>query len=149
MTHFFFAFKDSAINQCWSKRDIGLNTLPFLYYASNSVRNHTYLHICALISPAESPWARLYQYGDNLSFLSHTRLSCLAFNQLFDVLFLDEQMQRAGTPQLMHPPAQLGLYLLFIGSTMGNKHLCLIFGITPAVCSRVINKMLLLVVRKL
>jgi hypothetical protein len=32
---------------------------------------------------------------------------------------------------------------------MGNKHLCLIFGITPSICSRVIKKMLLLVVRKL
>jgi hypothetical protein len=54
-------------------------------------------------------------------------------------------MQRTGRPQLMHPPAQLGLYLFFIGRTMGNKHLCLFFGIT----SEIINEMLLLVVCKL
>jgi hypothetical protein len=34
----------------------------------------------------------------------------------------------------------------FIGSTMGNKHLCLNFGITLTVCSRVINKMMFLLV---
>jgi hypothetical protein len=65
------------------------------------------------------------------------------------VLFLDEQIQKTGRPQLMHPPAQLGLDLLFIGSTMGYKHLCLIFGITPSTCSKIINKILLLVVYKL
>jgi hypothetical protein len=32
---------------------------------------------------------------------------------------------------------------------MGYKHLCLIFGCTPTVCSRVLNKMLKLVVKKL
>ncbi len=99
-----------------------------------------------VLSPAVSPWARLYQYGDESSFLNLTGLSRLAFNQLFDMLFLDEQMQRTGRPQLMHPPVQLGLSLFYIGSTMGNKHLCLIFRITPSICSEILNKMLLLVV---
>jgi len=49
----------------------------------------------------------------------------------------------------MDKPAQLGLFLFFIGSTMGYKHLCLIFGCTPTVCSRVITSMLNLVVKKL
>jgi septum formation inhibitor-activating ATPase MinD len=43
----------------------------------------------------------------------------------------------------------LGLYLFYIDSTMGIKNLCLIFGITPTVYSRVINQMLSLVVQKL
>jgi len=120
-----------------------------LIHASNSVRNRTYLHRCALLSHAESPWSKLYHYGDESSFLNLTGLSRQAFNQLYYVLFLDMQMQRTGRPQLMHPTGQLGLYLFFIGSTMGNKHLCLIFGITPTVCSRVLNKMMNLVVRKL
>jgi hypothetical protein len=84
-----------------------------------------------------------------LSFLNLTGLSRLAFNELFYVLFLDEQIKRTGRPQLMHPSAQLGFYLFYIGSTMGNKHLCLIFGITPSACSEILNKMLLLVVGKL
>ncbi len=32
---------------------------------------------------------------------------------------------------------------------MGIKHLCLIFGVVPSVCSKVINRMLWLVVKKL
>jgi hypothetical protein len=54
-----------------------------------------------------------------------------AFTLLHDVLFFGKQPQRTGRPQLMNPTAQLGLFLFFIGSTMGYKHLCLIFGCTP------------------
>jgi hypothetical protein len=49
----------------------------------------------------------------------------------------------------MDPVAQLSLYLFFVGSTMGIKHLCLIFGITPSVCSHTISTMLWLAVQKL
>jgi hypothetical protein len=49
----------------------------------------------------------------------------------------------------MDPIAQLGLYLFFVGSSMSIKHLCLIFGATPSVCSRTITAMLSLVVQKL
>jgi hypothetical protein len=38
-----------------------------LIHASNSVRDSTYLHRCALLSPAECPWARFYQNGDDSS----------------------------------------------------------------------------------
>jgi hypothetical protein len=54
-----------------------------------------------------------------------------------------------GRSELLDCTAQLGLYLFFIGSTMGIKHLCLIFGVVPSCCSDVINKMLRLVVKKL
>ena len=84
-----------------------------------------------------------------LSFLTSTGMARNAFSILHDVLFFGQQPQRTGRPQLMSPTAQLGLFLFFIGSTMGYKHLCLIFGCTPTVCSRVINKMLKLVVKKL
>jgi len=65
-----------------------------LIHASNSVHNRTYLHRCALLSHAESPWTKLYHYGDESSFLNLTGLSCQAFNQLYYVLLLDVQMQR-------------------------------------------------------
>jgi hypothetical protein len=48
----------------------------------------------------------------------------------------------------MHSTAQLGLLLFYIGSTMGMKHLCMIFGITPSTCSEIISKMLTKVVHK-
>ena len=120
-----------------------------LVHASNSVRNRTKLHRCAVLLPFESPWAKLYHHGDASSFLTMTGMTRNAFTILHDVLFFGEQPQRTGRPQLMNPTAQLGLFLFFIGSTMGYKHLCLIFGCTPTVCSRVINKMLKLVVKKL
>ena len=65
------------------------------------------------------------------------------------MLFLGHQRYEFGRPQLMDKPAQLGQFLFFIGSTMGYKHLCMIFGCTPTVCSRVIISMLKLAVKKL
>jgi len=78
-----------------------------------------------------------------------TGLTRHAISLLHDVLFVGQQPQRTGRPRLMESTAQLGLFLFYLGSTMGMKHLCMIFGITPSTCSEVINKMLPLVVRKL
>ena len=113
--------------------------LLLLIHASNSVRNRTKLRRCALLSPHESPWAKLYHCGDASSFLTMTGMSRQAFSLLHDILFLGEQSQRTGRPPLMQSTGQLGLFLFFIGSTMGYKHLCMLFGITPSVCSRIIN----------
>ena len=122
-----------------------------LIHASNSVRNRTYLHRCASLAPAESPWMKLYHYGDAF-FLTMTGMSHQAFLQFFDLLFIGGHQQHyrgGGRPPLMDPVAQLGLYLFSVGSTMGIKHLCLIFGVTPSVCSCTITTMSLLVVKKL
>jgi hypothetical protein len=54
-----------------------------------------------------------------------------------------------GRPRLLGPDGYLGLILFYLGSTMINKHLCLIFGTTPSVCSRAINWMLRKIVRAL
>ena len=43
----------------------------------------------------------------------------------------------------------MGLFLFYIGSTMNYKFLCVIFGITPNPCSRMLRNMLKLVVRRL
>ena len=125
--------------------------LILLIHASNSVRDRTKLHRCALLSHHESPWIKLYRHGDASSFLNMTGLTRHAFSLLHDVLFVGQQPQRRGRgrPQLMESTAQLGLFLFYVGSTMGMKHLCMIFGITPSTCSEIINKMLPLVVCKL
>ena len=124
-----------------------------LVQAHNSIRSRTKLHRVALLSPSESPWQRLYCHGDRSSFLLMTGLTRRAFTLLLKTLFPRNNLQanlcKKGRPVLLDPIAQLGLYLFFIGSTMGIKHLCLIFGITPSRCSDVINNMLRLVVRKL
>lgn len=45
--------------------------------------------------------------------------------------------------------SQLGLFLFYLGSKMAIKHLCMICGVTPSTCCRVIIKMLALAVRRL
>ena len=57
--------------------------------------------------------------------------------------------RQVGRPRLLRPDGYLGLVLFYFGSTMSYKHLCLIFCITPLVCSRVICYMLRLVVLQL
>ena len=124
-----------------------------LIHAHNSVRRRTKLHRYALLSPSESLWQKLYYHGDSSSFHLMTGLTRRAFTVLLNTLFEDNNQQpivlKRGRPELLDPIAQLGLYLFFIGSTMGIKHLCLIFGVTPSRCSGVINNMIKLVVKKL
>ena len=115
-----------------------------LIQAHNSIRRRNKLHRRALLHPKQSPWERLYTHGDSSSFLVMTGLSRTAFQELSSVLFQDNNQQpilRRGRPELLDCNAQLGLYLFFIGSTMGIKHLCLIFGVVPSVCSKASQKM--------
>jgi len=74
-----------------------------------------------------------------------TGLSRNAFAILLDYLFdLDDivRHRHRGRPRLLYPDGYLGLLLFYLGSSMNYKHLCIIFGITPSVCSRAINWML-------
>ncbi len=54
-----------------------------------------------------------------------------------------------GRPRSLRPKGYLGLLLFYSGSTMNYKHLCMIFGVTPSVCGRVICMMLQLIVWRL
>jgi hypothetical protein len=72
-----------------TRRRVRYLALLLLYHANNSVRNRSYLHRCALLATAESPWMKLYRHGDASSFLTMTGMSRQAFLQLFDVLFID------------------------------------------------------------
>jgi len=78
-------------------------------------------------------------------------LTCAAFRALLEyVIDLDKfSRRRHGRPCTMGPDGYLGLLLFYLGSTMNYKHLCLIFGLTPSVCSRAINWMLQRTVRLL
>ncbi len=74
-----------------------------------------------------------------------TGLTGCAFGLLCDYLFDLEEIAshyRRGWPRSLDPDGYLGLLLFYLGSKMQYGHLCLIFGITPSVCSRVINTML-------
>ncbi len=81
-----------------------------------------------------------------------TGLSREPFQELTIALFVDNNQQPIfciDRPKLMDWTAQIGLYLIIFGSTMGIKNLCIDFGLVPSCCSDVINKILWLVVKKL
>jgi hypothetical protein len=117
-----------------------------MYY--NSRRRNAKLSRSALALPRCSPWVRLLMFGDDSSFLSMTGFSRLAFYALKDVVFTDVPVSR-GRPMLLDKEGQLGLLLFYLGSRMQLKHLCMLFGIVPSSASVIINRMLILVPRKL
>ena len=57
--------------------------------------------------------------------------------------------KRRGRPPLLAPEDQLGLILFYFGSTMTMRFLCMIFGVTPSVCSRALRHMLKRIVKTL
>jgi len=72
----------------------------------NSLRDRTYLLREALVSPRESPWHKLYNYGNDSSFLHMTGLNREAFGSLLDCLFDLDQVannRRHGRPPLLGP----------------------------------------------
>ena len=80
-----------------------------------------------------------------------TGLSPPSFTLLLGYLFDLEDIVRHcqhGCPRLLGPKGCLGLLLFYLGSTVNYKCLCMLFGITPSVCSRMINMMLKKVVRR-
>ncbi len=116
----------------------------------NSIRDCHYLLRPAIVDPRKSPWKKLYENADATSFLLMTGLTREAFRALLDYIFDVEDIvlrRRCGRPRSMGPDGYLGLLLFYLGSTMNNKHLCLIFGLTLSVCSRAINWMLRKTVR--
>jgi hypothetical protein len=97
------------------------------------------------VHPRQLPWQTLYDYANASSFLHITGLNQHTFIRLLDYIFdLEEITHRRahGRPGSLTSEGYLGLLLLYLGSTMSYKHLCLIFGITLTVCSRSVNWML-------
>ncbi len=54
-----------------------------------------------------------------------------------------------GGPWSLPPDGMLGLQLCYLGSQMTIKWLCLIFGITPSPCSRILKKILHMTAKRL
>jgi hypothetical protein len=124
---------------------VSLVILLLLYH--NSLCNRQ-----SVLQVNEAPGHRLFLPGDSTSFLHMTGLTLEAFwsllNYLFDLDFIAHHRRR-GRPHSLPPDRYLGLFLFYFGNTMSYKHLCVLFEITPSVCSCIINKMLSKVVRKL
>ncbi len=81
-----------------------------------------------------------------------TGLTREAFDMLHDILKPPGHPslpKRKGRKWSLTLEGHLGLFLFYICSTMNYKYLCLIFGVTPNTCSRMLKNMLKLVVRRL
>ena len=118
----------------------------------NSLRVRSYLLRAALIPPSLSPWRKLYDEGDSSSFLHITGLTREAFNRLLYIVIPPGhrmRQRRRGRPWSLPPDGMLGLLLCYLGSQMTIKWLCLIFGITPSPCSRILKKILRMTVKRL
>ena len=118
-----------------------------VYY--NSIRNRSKLTRSAILQPALSPWNRLYIHGDESSFLEMTGFTRIAFGRLKEIVFPPRNVVRYGRPRSLDDNGELGLYLLFLGSQMKTKHLCLIFGTVPTTTEVTINRVMRMVCRSL
>ena len=139
---------DEEINVCM----VLLVVLLAIYH--NSCRQRNYLKRQAIVDPKKSSWQQLLENGDSSSFLLLTGLNRRAFYMLLDIVIprnhrLRSHRRRRGRQWSLSAEGQLGLLLFYLGSTMPYKHLCLIFGITPSACSRILNKMLDRIVSRL
>ena len=118
----------------------------------NSLRVRTYLLWDALAPPSLSPWCKLYDEGDESSFLHVTGLTREAFECLLIIVIPPGHRfhkWRRGRQWLLLPDGMLGLLLCYLGSQMTIKWLCLIFGITPSPCSRILKRILRMTVKRL
>jgi hypothetical protein len=136
--------------QKWSIKVLTILVLMACYH--NSLRVRSYLLRSTLVPPFFLPWHILYYEGDSSSFLHVTGLTRVAFDSLLHVVIPPgHSMHRGcrGRPWLLPPDGMLGLLLCYLGSQMTIKWLCLIFGITPLPCSRILKKNLRVTVKRL
>jgi hypothetical protein len=121
-----------------------------MYHNSLCVR--TYLLRDVLVPPSLSPWRKLYDEGDESSFLHVTGLTREAFERLLIIVIPPGHRfhkRHRGRQWSLPPDGMLGLLLCYLGSQMTIKWLCLIFGITPSPCSRILKRILRMTVKRL
>ena len=139
-----------SAQQMWNIKVLMALVLLACYH--NSLHVRSYLLRAALVPPSLSPWRKLYDEGDLSSFLHVTGLMREAFDRLLYVVIPPGHTMRQqcrGRPWSLPPDGMLGLLLCYLGSQMTIKWLCLIFGITPTPCSRILKKILRMTVKRL
>ena len=116
-----FQFVDDSGQRLWR-----LLLLILLIHFHNNIRDR---HL-SLVQPLDSPWRKLYQSADPVSFLHMVGLTRPTFAMLLDYLFDLEDFvrrRRRGRPRLLGSEGCLGLFLFYLGSTINYKHLCMFF----------------------
>ena len=120
----------------------------------NTSRERKKLSRCAILPTSASPWRKVLRDGDDQSFFVLLGMEKRTFLLLHSIVmpvetYSVEQQQNvglegrrrkaAGRPAKITSKDKLGLYLMFLNSRMNINELCLIFGVTPSNCSRVIQ----------
>jgi hypothetical protein len=118
-------------------------------FVNNRQRKQYWLTKNALVATNRSPWSRLYRNANYGSFLTIVGMTRNVFRELKRYLFVNYNEGRVGRPHSMPNSTMLGIILIYLGSCMRTKDLCLIFGIAPTTLQRVINKMLYMINTKL
>ena len=111
---------------------VTLVTILAIIYAYNSARRkQLYFKRCALLDPARSAWRRLLASQDDGSFTLLTGFSYEAFYQLCDALYsitdVERELKRRGRPPLLTLVDKIGLYLVYVGSSMTQQEIGVIF----------------------
>jgi hypothetical protein len=111
--------------------------------AYNSSRKRKCLTRSGLLQPNASAWVKLFQGGDNSFFLTITGFTRPVFQHLKSILFPEMDLPKCGRPT---EDDRLGIFLVYLGSSMQTKWISMIFGACPSTVSEVIDKMPLKVV---
>eukprot|EP00033_Pygsuia_biforma_P004099 GCRY01004494.1.p1 GENE.GCRY01004494.1~~GCRY01004494.1.p1 ORF type:complete len:143 (-),score=3.06 GCRY01004494.1:746-1174(-) len=103
----------------------------------SSLRFRHYLTRISLPLPSVSSWTKLFLSQNNLSFINVTGFDFASFMDFFSSLMELNLMKpnTFGRKRWLSTEGVLGLTLQWLNSTMKNKTLCQVFGITEYVCS--------------
>ena len=96
----------------------------------------------------QTAWQQLLEWGSNGSFETIVGLKRYAFNELVHILFSYEELAAAsnqkklGRKRLLTCEDQVGLLMIHVTSSMGQKHLGVMFGVLPATVSTTLSAMI-------
>lgn len=122
-------------------------------HKSNLMHTRSYLRRAALVDPELSPWRKLFESMDDSSFLRITGFNYPAFRELSNSIFTDtarlREQTRTGRRSNLCLDDKLGLYLLWVGSSMSYKQIALLFGVLEQTVSTTVIYMMKLILKKL
>mgnify|MGYP001066402248 CR=1 FL=1 len=106
-------------------------------------RTRHYLTRQSIVAPSDSPIAFLLANGDDQAYLLTMGLDRASFEYLlahFGPRIAANRKSKRGRKRLLDSRGSLALALHYMNSSMLEKTLCLLFGLTPAVCSDRLNE---------
>lgn len=111
-------------------------------------RNRHYLLKKDLPPPSLSAWRTLYETKRDESFIDVMGFDVKTFHEIYDLIF-DKKVQTMGRPHSLDNKSKLALTLHWLNSTMRQKTLAQLFGVTPTTVSETIQHVIDLINKKL